>query len=215
MQPNLKAVAVYAKAVMDKDHSGHGFDHIMRVVQMVKLLLTKEPQADFIITLTAAYFHDAVDDKVVADPQQAEDNLKNKLAGWHYSPDQIQAIFAIINHMSYSANLTHHYHLTLEGQIVQDADRLDAIGAIGIVRAAYYSGHIGETIYDPAIKPRLNLNKKEYRNHHGTLINHFYEKLFKLKDEMNLTASKQIAEQRQKIMQRFVCEFKAEWQGKY
>jgi len=102
--------------------------------------------------------------------------------------------------------------LPLEGQIVQDADRLDAIGAIGISRAIYFGGHFGEKIYDPAVTPRTEMTHAEYRNlDNETIINHFYEKLLTLKDLMNTTAAKQLAEHRQQVMLDFLAEYKAEW----
>src|SRR5699024_3099173 len=114
---------------------------------------------------------------------------------------------------SYSSNLVDKKTLTKEGQIVQDADRLDAIGAIGIGRAFYYGGHKHEAMYDPAILPRQHLTKARYRQP-STVINHFYEKLLLLKEQINTVEGRRIAKQRHQILQQFVHQFEQEWHGK-
>ena len=114
--------------------------------------------------------------------------------------------------MSFAHSLENRPTLSLEGQIVQDADWLDAIGAIGIARAIYYGAKHHEKLYDPAILPRENLTKEQYRNlADETIINHFYEKLFKIKDLLNTAAAKEIATQRQALMRSFVTAVKEEW----
>ncbi|OTF90196.1 phosphohydrolase, partial [Ligilactobacillus salivarius] len=119
----------------------------------------------------------------------------------------------IITHMSFAHSLQDdNFQLPLSGQIVQDADWLDAIGAIGITRAIYYGGHHVEKIYNPALAPRTNMTREEYRNlDDETIINHFYEKLLKLKDMLNTPTANKIAEHRQQVMLDFLDEFKNEW----
>ena len=102
---------------------------------------------------------------------------------------------------------------TIEGKCVQDADRLDAMGDIGIARAFAYGGNHNRIIYDPEIKPTINMSADKYQSHISTTINHFYEKLFKLKDLMNTDAAKRIAEQREQYMKLYISEFLDEWDG--
>ena len=209
-EAQLAAIQAYALAQLAQDHSGHGSDHLERVNRLAQRLAQAEG-ANVNLTLAAAWLHDVIDDKLMADPIKAHQDLANRLTGLHVAPADQTAIFDIIDHMSFSKSFNGVQKLSLEGQIVQDADRLDAIGAIGIARALYYSGHVGEPIYDPAVAPRTQLTREQYRHQPGTAINHFYEKLFKLEDLMNTTAAKQLATERTRVMRQFVDQFKAEW----
>ncbi|AVK63542.1 phosphohydrolase [Lactobacillus sp. CBA3606] len=206
----LVAIKMYALQRLANDHSGHGTDHLERVVKLAHRLAVAE-QADVMLTMAAAWLHDVIDDKLMADPKQAHQALAAQLTTIGVTTEAQTTIFEIIDHMSFSKSLNGPQKLSLAGQIVQDADRLDAIGAIGIARALYYSGHVGEKIYDPQIAPREHLTKAQYRKEPGTAINHFYEKLFKLADLMNTAAAKQLAQRRTAVMRQFVTQFKAEW----
>ena len=130
--------------------------------------------------------------------------------------EQIQAIMDIISNMSFADTLGDaRPTLSREGQIVQDADWLDGLGSIGITRAVYYGGSHGERIYDPLIKPREHMNREEYRTERDeTVINHFYEKLLKIKDMLNTETARKIAAHRQQIMEDFLNEFFLEWDAK-
>lgn len=210
----LAQVKAFAYQKMKNDTTGHNFDHIQRVVQMTQRLLETEA-ADPAVALTAAYLHDVADDKLVKEPQKLELELRQFLKTVAFTPAQIDEILYITHNLSFSKSLrATPPKLSLAGQVVQDADRLDAIGAIGITRAIYYGGANAETIYDPEILPRTKLDKKAYRNlADETIINHFYEKLLKLTGMMNTATAKKIAAQRHRYMLDFLAEFKGEWTG--
>lgn len=209
----LNAVKEFSQAKMGDDETGHGFDHIQRVVGLADRLVQHYPEANRVVTVTAAYLHDVIDEKLVADTAQASQEVRYFLTQQGFTTDQVDMIFLIMDNMSYHKTLDGTAKpLPIEGQIVQDADRLDAIGAIGISRAIYFGGHFGEKIYDPAVKPRTEMTHAEYRNlNNETIINHFYEKLLMLKDLMNTSAAKDVAEHRQQVMLDFLAEYKAEW----
>ncbi|USS90552.1 HD domain-containing protein [Fructilactobacillus carniphilus] len=210
MTERLTAVADFAQQMMTGDRSGHGFDHIERVVNLTRQLLAENP-VNGEIALTAAYLHDCFDDKLTDDPAARRAEVVNELMQVGYQPEEVDHILAIIDHMSFAANLEQHQKLSPEGQLVQDADRLDAIGAIGIARAFSYGAVHGYAMYDPKVQPRENLTKGNYRQPETT-INHFYEKLFKLPDQMNTATARRIGNERKRYMQSFVTEFKREWE---
>lgn len=211
-EEQLESIKNFSYQKMSHDATGHNFDHIQRVIKTVKNILKDEP-ADPLVTLSAAYLHDVADDKLVSNPQTLENEIKDFLNQLDFSNEQITEILYITHNLSFSKSLSANPpKLSLAGQIVQDADRLDAIGAIGITRAIYYGGANSETIYDPEIRPREKMNKSEYRNlSNETIINHFYEKLLKLTAMMNTETAKKIAKNRHQYMIDFLAEFKAEW----
>lgn len=211
MISGLRQIREFVQQQLGYETTGHDYTHIERVVSLAKLILKGEDADESLVVITA-YLHDVSDDKVTTNPEAKRQAIVAQLKNVGYDDPFIEKVFAIIDNMSYSANLKMHHQLSLEGQIVQDADRLDAIGAIGIARTFYFGGHFGETMYNPRIMPRKGMDKAEYRKQ-GTVINHFYEKLFKLKDQMNTPTAKRIAEHRQQVMQAFVNEFVDEWNG--
>ncbi|WP_125588527.1 HD domain-containing protein [Companilactobacillus jidongensis] len=208
----IEKIRQFSYKKMVTDRTGHNFDHIERVVKMATRL-SNEEHTDKLITIGAAYLHDVADDKLVADPTALEVEIKDFLKQIELSEEQITEIMYITHNLSFSKSLSKNPpELSLAGQVVQDSDRLDAIGAIGITRAIYYGGVNAETIYDPSIKPREKMNKTEYRNlDNETIINHFYEKLLKLTSMMNTPTAKRIALHRQQFMYEFLNEFKSEW----
>ena len=164
-QAQLTTIKTFAKSKLAADKTGHNFDHIQRVVKLANRLAKAQTKpVDLTVILAAAYLHDTIDDKLVASPKQAVNEVKELLTSLAFSSAQSDEIIHIITHMSYASNLNEKQVLSLEGQIVQDADWLDAIGAIGITRAIYYGGTHGEKIYDPEILPRTQLDKASYRN---------------------------------------------------
>ena len=211
-QEQLKAMEQYAKRVLDSDTSGHDWSHIERVVNTTKTI-AKAEGADLFICEAAALLHDVIDDKIVQNPADALKELKKFLVSIEVTPEQIEAIVSIITRMSFK-NHQEKQELSLEGKVVQDADRLDAIGAIGIARVMCYSGSTGRPIHKPEMKPRENLTPEEYRNGESTAIMHFYEKLLKLKDLMNTDYGKKLAKGRHEFLELYLKQFYAEWDGK-
>ena len=212
MQRQIEAIEQFVRTELAAEHSGHGFDHIQRVVNNARLIQQKELAADLTTIILAALLHDVIDEKIVTDVEQARQKVSAVLTDHGIEDDQQMAIFDIIDHMSFSKNINQRQTLSLEGQIVQDADRLDAIGAIGIGRTFMYGGAHDGVAYDPEIQPRAELTKANYREP-STVINHFYEKLFKLAATMNTQVAREIATARTQVMQDFVAEYIAEWQG--
>ncbi len=197
---------------LENDASGHDWWHIVRVAEMAKRI-AKHEQANLFVCEMSALLHDIADEKLNA---SEEEGLK-KVKEWLYSIDiderTIEAIMDIISKMSYKGGGQPALQ-TLEGKIVQDADRLDAIGAIGIARTFAYAGAKGDIIYNPDIAPREQMTKEEYRNGKSTAINHFYEKLLKLKQLMNTDYAKVIAKERHLFMESYLQMFFKEWEGK-
>lgn len=160
----------------------------------------------------AALLHDVTDEKLCDDVLLAEQELKDWLSGQNLPSTQIEQVLEIISTMSFKGG-SRPPMTTLEGRIVQDADRLDAIGAVGISRVFAYSGARGRPVHDPSIKPRDTMTKEEYRSGNDTAINHFYEKLLKLKQLMNTEYGRLMAEQRHAFMEQYLEQFYGEWDG--
>ncbi|MDR2623741.1 MAG: HD domain-containing protein [Methanobrevibacter sp.] len=206
----IKLVEKFVKEELINDCTGHDFMHVQRVANMAFKLKNQLGTGDSEVIILSAYLHDIIDDKVVKNTEKAKKLLIKKLKFWNIPTAKQDQIFDIIEHISFSKNLKEKYTLPIEGQIVQDADRLDAIGAIGIARAFYYGGYAGNPIYDDNFIIRKNLTEDDYRNK-NTVINHFYEKLLKLESLMNTDVAKLIARRRTFFMKQFLDEFFKEW----
>jgi HD domain protein len=211
-QEQLEAMKQYAKRVLDSDTSGHDWSHIERVVNTTKTI-AQEEGADLFICEAAALLHDVIDDKIVKDTAVALKELKEFLTSIELTSEQIDAIESIITRMSFK-NHKEQQELSIEGKVVQDADRLDAIGAIGIARVMCYSGSTGRPIHRPELKPREELTPEEYRNGESTAIMHFYEKLLKLKELMNTDYGRKLAKGRHAFLEMYLEQFYEEWEGK-
>ncbi|WP_349583210.1 HD domain-containing protein [Leuconostoc citreum] len=211
----LEQITQYMQTALASDNSGHSADHIDRVVALANKILINEPMADPFIVRAAALLHDVYDDKLfnnASNVQLAKSHLETFLSNISVSQDDISRIFYIIDNMSWSKGIGGQaQHLDINGQIVQDADRLEAVGAIAITRAITYGAVKNRILYDPAIPPRIAQNKAEYRNDDSTTINHFYEKLLLIKDRLNTDTAKKIATSRHQFMLDFLAQFKAEW----
>ena len=208
----LQEVAAYVEQKLSGEGSGHDWWHIARVRKMAEKLALAEGGNPFICQL-AALVHDLVDEKLIADEKLAMAEVRDLLTRLGVSLDQTDQVVAISQAISYKGGSQNHLDLTLEGQIVQDADRLDAMGAIGVARTMAYSGYHSRVIHDPGAAVRQNMTLEEYRSHQGTAITHFYEKLLLLKDLMNTKTAKELAQGRHAFMEAYLAQFYAEWEG--
>lgn len=201
----------YVEDFFSKDFSGHDYFHTVRVFHMATRIAIKE-QADLQIVQLAALLHDVDDRKLSPQTCANKDNARRFLAQNHLDAETTEQICRIISEISY-AGKDSVIPKTLEGKCVQDADRLDAIGAIGIARAFAYGGSHNRFMHHPGIEPNLHMSKEEYHNSNSTTINHFYEKLFLLTDMMNTPTAKEIAKARNCYMKAYIAQFLAEWDG--
>lgn len=212
-QDILQKTAAYIKQEFSADSSGHDWQHIYRVWKNAVILCERE-KADMFIVQLAALLHDLDDWKF----NESEDETPLRARAWlescHVDSSIAEAVCEIIRRISYKGAGVENKMESLEGLIVQDADRLDAIGAIGIARAFAYGGYKNRMMYDPDSPPHMHATFEEYKDSKSATINHFYEKLLLLKDMMNTPAAKKIAEQRHAVMVNFLDQFMNEWEGR-
>ncbi|MDD7423617.1 MAG: HD domain-containing protein [Candidatus Methanomethylophilaceae archaeon] len=192
------------------DSGGHDIEHTFRVVRNAMHISSIEGGDADVIEL-AALLHDTDDRKLFGDTH-GECPFARSVMENRFSDDTIEHVVSIINSVSFKGRDTRAPD-TLEGRIVQDADRLDAIGAVGIARAFAYGGSRGRRMYDPSDRPRTDMDAETYFSNTGTTINHFYEKLLLLKDMMNTDTGRSMAERRHTFMESFLDEFYREWDG--
>ena len=211
MKQVIERCIKYVENFFKNESSGHDYFHTLRVYKMAKKIANIEKANENIVSL-AALLHDVDDVKISHNTSKNKDNARRFLSENNIDLDTINLICNIIDEISYKG-VDSVSPSTLEGKIVQDADRLDAIGAIGIARAFAYGGNHNRVIYDPNEKPKLNMNEEEYRNHVSTTVNHFYEKLFNLKELMNTETAKSIALSREEYMKDYIDRFLEEWEG--
>lgn len=209
----LQKTAHYVEEKLTGEGSGHDWWHIVRVRQMAERLALEEGANSFICEM-AALVHDLADEKVAGSEEAGLAEVHRLLDSLGLSDHQTQEILTIIQGISYKGGILRDVSLTLEGQIVQDADRLDAIGAIGIARTMVFSGHKQRPIHDPQVAVREQMTLEEYRSNQGTAISHFYEKLLKLKDLMNTETAKQLAQGRHEFLESYLEQFYAEWEAR-
>ena len=202
----------FVKQIFADDCSGHDYHHTMRVYRLAVQIAKKE-NTDLLIVQLSALLHDVDDAKLSPETYATKKNAVDFMESNGVDNEIIKAVCKIIEKVSF-AGTDSVVPSTVEGKCVQDADRLDAMGAIGIAREFAYGGSKGRNIYEPKIKPLVNMGKEEYcQNQNSTSINHFYEKLLLLKDMMNTDAAKRIAEHRHAIMEAYLEEFMLEWEG--
>lgn len=204
---------MFVKEKLTNAEGGHDWFHTERVYNNAILISNKE-QVDIFVVKLAALLHDIADSKFyngdeTVGPKMAVDFLESL----QVETKVIDHVVKIIENISFKGGNFLTSFSSLELEVVQDADRLDALGAIGIARAFNYGGFKNRKLYDPDIAPQLNMSKEEYKKSTAPTINHFYEKLLLLKDRMNTEAGKQIAEDRHSYMEGFLSQFLSEWKG--
>lgn len=214
MQEIIDKTIAYVQQELAHAEAGHDWFHIERVYKST-LTINESEKADALVVALAALLHDIADPKFhngdeAIGPQKAETFLRSVAV----SEDVIAHVKRIIENMSFKNSFNKEGFTSLELQVVQDADRLDAIGAIGIARAFTYGGFKNRVLYDPAIKPITEHTKESYKNTTAPTINHFYEKLLLLKDRMNTATGKAIAAKRHEFMLSYLDQFFGEWEGK-
>jgi uncharacterized protein len=213
MKLRIQQTIEFVKNELQNAEAGHDWWHIERVYKSAKAIAIEEI-VDLEIVEFAALLHDIADAKFndgdeEIGPQKAGEFLKSI----SIEEDKIIHVQQIIRNMSFKSSLGEISFTSPEMLVVQDADRLDAIGAIGIARAFTYGGFKNRELYNPAIKPVINQSKEAYKNTTAPTINHFYEKLLLLKDKMNTLTGKRIAQQRHEFMEQYLSQFYAEWEG--
>ncbi len=210
----IEVTKTFVQKKLTNAEGGHDWFHILRVFNNAKLI-SKNENADGFIVALGALLHDIADSKF----HEGDETVGPKIAReflFKQNVDStiIEHVVNIIENISFKGGNEAQKFRSPELDVIQDADRLDAIGAIGIARCFNYGGFKDRTLFDPEIKPNLNMTKEEYKNSNSPTINHFYEKLLLLKDKMNTKTGKQIAANRHQFMELYLEQFYAEWDGK-
>ena len=205
---------LFVKEQLENAEGGHDWFHIERVYKNAKLIAENEQNCNLEVIKLGALLHDIADSKFhngdeTVGPKVARAFLEKE----NVAEEAINHVVKIIENISFKGGNFEKKFSSKELEIVQDADRLDALGAIGIARTFNYGGFKNRTIYNPNIAPKFNMSKEEYKNSDAPTINHFYEKLLLLKDKMNTESGKKIAEERHLFMETFLSQFYAEWEG--
>ena len=207
----ISALACDLKKKYLGEATGHDWWHIRRVWQLAKLIAKKEG-ADLFVVQLGVLLHDITDQKFYdLSEEEASVVIRTILRKFSLSFEVIKQVLDIVSTISFRDNVSQNITKTLEAKVVQDADRLDALGAIGIARAFAYGGSKGRPIYDPEIKIQKIKTEKDYKKSGRTTVNHFYEKLFKLRERMNTGTARVIAKEREEIMLKYLQYFFDEW----
>lgn len=209
----IEQTVAFVQEKLQNAEAGHDWWHVQRVWNNTKLILETE-QADTLVCELTALLHDIADSKFHGGDEQLGPRIASEfLHSIGLDQERVEHIGNIILNMSYKASLGQIEFHSKELEIVQDADRLDAIGAIGIARAFHYGGFKNRELYNPNIPAATQLTKEAYKNTTSPTINHFYEKLLLLRDKMNTNTARQIAEKRHHFMELFLQQFYEEWDG--
>ena len=203
----------FVKIKLEGAEGGHDWFHIERVYKN-SLLIAQDEVCDLMVVKLGALLHDIADSKFHGGDETVGPAVARAFLEQEKLPeDIINHVIKIIENISFKGGKVKQEFTSIELNIVQDADRLDAIGAIGIARTFNYGGFKNRGLYDPNLAPNLNMTKEEYKNSNAPTINHFYEKLLLLRDKMNTTSGKSIAAERHHYMENFLSQFYAEWDG--
>jgi uncharacterized protein len=209
----LDKTMLFVKEKLENAEGGHDWFHIERVYKNA-ILISKEEDCDITIVKLGALLHDIADSKFHGGDESVGPKIAREfLSSENVSEEIITHVINIIENISFKGGNFEKKFTSKELEIVQDADRLDAIGAIGIARTFNYGGFKNRQIFNPNIPPNLNMSKEEYKNSDAPTINHFYEKLLLLKDKMNTITGKKIAQERHRYMENFLSQFYSEWNG--
>lgn len=211
MKNLIENTVEFVKEKLQGAEAGHDWYHIERVWKLSQKIAATE-DANLMVVELAALLHDIADPKFHnGDETLALKISRSFLESQEVDEDILEQVLYVIQNISFKNRGEAPTKPSIELQIVQDADRLDAIGAIGIARTFNFGGFKNNLMYDPNLPPQFNMTKEEYKKSNGTTINHFYEKLLLLKDLMNTSEGKKIAEERHEVMLRFLEDFYKEW----
>ncbi len=212
-QTIIEKTIVFVQETLKCAESGHDWHHIKRVWNNAKMI-GKIEKADMFVVELAALLHDIADSKFhQGDEEIGPEKARTFLETLAVEESVIHHVEQIIRNISFKGGHSNTSFSSLEFLIVQDADRLDALGAIGIARTFNYGGFKNREIYNPDIPPNMEMTKEEYKNSNAPTLNHFYEKLLLLKDKMNTQAGKKAAQERHEFMEIFLQQFYKEWDG--
>ena len=213
-QEVIKNTANYVKSKLEGESSGHDWWHVNRVWKNAQMISKSEKCDKFVVEL-AALLHDISDWKFNKGDEEAGAKIaRDWLLKLKVEQSVADHVYEIIATSSFKGAKVKSEMETIEGKVVQDADRLDAMGALGIGRTFAYGGTKGREMYDPNVKPQLHDSADKYKSNNSPTINHFYEKLLLLKDRMNTKTAKKMAVSRHKFMELFLERFYKEWEGK-
>lgn len=211
----IQKTVTFVQETLKDAEGGHDWWHIYRVWKNAQNIAESESGVDTLVVELGALLHDIADSKFHdGDEEIGPKTARDFLTTLSLEEDIIAHVENIVRHISFKGSLEGQKWKSAELDVVQDADRLDAIGAIGIARTFTYGGHKGRALYDPGIPPNLQMTKEEYKNSNAPTLNHFYEKLLLLKDLMNTETGKAIAEDRHQFMEVYLEQFLSEWEGK-
>jgi uncharacterized protein len=212
----INKTAEFVKKKFEKEGSGHDWWHLHRVWQLSRHIAKKEKNVSMPVVELAALLHDIADWKFYGGDEEAGPKAASKwLRKIQVDENTCEQVIYIVRHVSFKGGTNRHIMNTIEGKIVQDADRLDAIGAVGIARVFAFGGSLSRPIHDPDENPKNYDNFEMFKKNltKGSSINHFYEKLLLLKERMNTETGRKMAEHRHKYMEDYLKEFYAEWDG--